>query len=332
MLSVPKRPNRILSSLHPHPLTLQQGKAFCCHACLMGYSVVRDGYCCKDCRFNLDLKCANIRLASYELTKVRLTIEEEEEEEGVEYFSHRHPLQLYKKIPNDRIKCCLCRTYCSDHAYCCFECSFFLHPSCFMRKLPREICYPFHPVHSLTLQDKVVAKKWWRNRYDICNACGKDSIRYLIYACDQCSFCLHIDCSDEITHAIKFEGHPHLIFFRDYIEKKKLKCSSCKFHICESYGFTCLYCDLNLHLTCGPLPYTITHKCHINPLVLTNSPVQEEEEEEEEEERNKFYCNVCDEERDPQLPVYYSAKSRFVAEIKCVFSKVPTYIFFLMEW
>ena len=64
----------------------------------------------------------------------------------------------------------------------------------------------------------------------------------------------------------------------------------------------------------------------INPLVLTNSPVQEEEE--EEEERNKFYCNACDEERDPQLPVYYSAKSRFVAEIKCVFSKVPTYIFF----
>ena len=51
-----------------------------------------------------------------------------------------------------------------------------------------------------------------------------------------------------------------------------------------------------------------------------------------EEERNKFYCNACDEERDPQLPVYYSAKSRFVAEIKCVFSKVPTYIFFLMEW
>ena len=325
MSPVLQKSNQINSPLHPHPLTLQQGKTFRCNACLTRYGdgVVQDGYRCNEngCHFNLDLKCANIKLATYQNKESPAAIEFEENKN----FNHIHPLQLYENLPDDHpLGCCLCTTYCSDRAYCCFECHFFLHPSCSKRELPRKMCYPFHefhPCHPLILRDKV-AKKWWRrNQLDTCIACGKDGIRYLTYACDHCRFSLHVECSNVMMSAIEFEGHAHLIHFRDNIERNQLlKCSACKYDICESYGFTCLDCDFNLHLTCGPLPLTIKHKCHMDPLVLTNSPVEEEVEDEIDE----FYCHACDEKRDPLLPVYYCAKCHFVAEIKCVISKVRT--------
>ena len=101
---------------------------------------------------------------------------------------------------------------------------------------------------------------------------------------------------------ITYEGHGLLLQFRDHnIEKNKLDCSVCRYNICESYSFTCLYCDLNLHLTCGPLPYTIKIKCHLHPLVLTNSPLLEEEEEGEgqEDKAYKLYCDACEERKRP---------------------------------
>ena len=77
------------------------------------------------------------------------------------------------------------------------------------------------------------------------------------------------------------------------------------------HAFTCLECDLNLHLLCRPMLYTIKHKDHIiNPLFVTNLPVEEEVEDETDE----FYCHACEEERDPLLPVYYCAERHFVAK------------------
>ena len=60
--------------------------------------------------------------------------------------------------------------------------------------------------------------------------------------------------------------------------------------------------------------YSIRHKDHIiNPLFLTNLPVEEEVEDETDE----FYC--------PLLPVYYCAERHFVAEFKCVLPQVGKY-------
>ena len=68
--------------------------------------------------------------------------------------------------------------------------------------------------------------------------------------------------------------------------------------------------------------YTIKHKDHIiNPLFLTNLPVEEEVE----DETDKFYCHACEEERDPLLSVYYCAECHIVAEFKCVLPQVGKY-------
>ncbi|KAC4454755.1 hypothetical protein FH972_027221 [Carpinus fangiana] len=227
-------------------------------------------------------------------------------------------------MPGDRISCRVCGTYCSDPTYGCFPCRYFLHRSCF--KLPQEIFHPFHPYHPLTLKPRnpledVVVR---------CNACCND-IQYLhqvSYACENtnCRFRLHKKCTSVVMPAITYEGHDHLLQFNHNIRKTNrgddelIKyCSACKSTICESYGFSCLYCGFNLHHTCGPLPSTIKHKSHIHPLILTNSPAQHEDDQTHDE----FYCDACEEERpDLLLPIYQCIECHFAADIKCLVSEV----------
>ena len=83
----------------------------------------------------------------------------------------------------------------------------------------------------------------------------------------------------------------------------------------DSLIFRCPQCDFNLHVQCGPLPYTIKHKCHVDSLTLTDSPVEDDSDDE-------FYCDACEEERNPRFPFYYCAGCQFVAEVSCVISEV----------
>ncbi|XP_030945835.1 uncharacterized protein LOC115970322 [Quercus lobata] len=302
----------IISPLHPaHRLTLQKAKDFRCGACFETYFLLKDVYGCSECNFNLDLECAKISLATNEIE------EEAAIEEGEDlYFIHGHTLKLYKNIPDDRLECGICGSYCSDHACCCFRCSLFLHPSCSLQKYLRVLDSLLHPQHPLTLLDKYARPINSSIEERKCNACRKH-IHGLAYACHLCRFYLHVECS-VIKPSIKFQGHRHFIHFREDIKKNQLQCSACNRNVCESHAFTCLDCDFNLHLGCGPLPYIIQNECHMDPLVLTISPVIEEDETDE------FYCHVCEEERDSQLPVYYCADCHFIAEINCVYSQVAS--------
>ncbi|XP_059434755.1 uncharacterized protein LOC132167747 [Corylus avellana] len=315
--------------LHPHPLSLEfaeyGGLGSYCRAC--GDDTLRAGliFRCDKCKyFRVHVKCAFIRPA----------IEEGEEEAVVvgTHSSHRHhPLLPLENIPAHLINCSVCGKYCSDpKTYGCLPCGFFLHPSCF--KLPEEIFHPFHPYHPLTPKRFEISKRFSidHSRYGDsiiiinhddnvkCNACREDipwdTFAYVCECKIKCSFCLQ--CASVIMPAITYHGHDHLLLFNDNI--RKIECSACnKSSACESYGgFRCLYCDCNLHLTCGPLPSTIKHKSHIHPLIPTHSLAEHEDETQDE-----FYCDACEEERDPFLPIYSCAECHFVAEISCVISE-----------
>ncbi|XP_050253951.1 uncharacterized protein LOC126700014 [Quercus robur] len=293
-------------STTPSPLT------FTCKACHKSAGEIHWCYSCKQCQdFVMDIACATIK---------------SETASQIQHFLHGHPLSLHYKDINDQqvASCRVCMKSCTGTTYVCGRRSsdyckkIHFHESCL--QFQQQICHPFHPYHLLTLLDQ-------SNSNGSCNACRNSSnpmSQIFNYICEShnCRFLLHAECSTVMVPAITYQGHDHLLRFRDWdnnVENTKLMCSACKSNICESYAFTCLYCDLNLHLTCGPLPYIIKHEDHnTHPLFLANSPVQEEVEDETEE----FYCHACEEERDPQLPVYYCAECYFVVEIKCVFSQI----------
>ncbi|KAK9993746.1 hypothetical protein SO802_023449 [Lithocarpus litseifolius] len=299
-----KFPPQLQHFYHSHLLTLsltQSDRDIQCKAC---YSWGRNiwYYSCKQCdNFVMDIACALLP------TTIKC-------ESQIQHFLHGHPLTL-GKANNKKLTqhCYVCVKPCTGPIYVCDFCKdIYFHISCL--EFPQQICHPFHPYHPVTLVDL--------RGYKHCNACRKTTVRArFTYICQGhgCRFNLHTECSTMMMPSITYQGHSHLLQFRDdNIENSKLKCIACKSNISESYVFTCLYCDLNLHLHCGPLPYTFKIKHHIHPLVLTNSPVQDEVVDETDE----FYCHACEEERDPQLPVYYCAECEFVTEIKCVFSEI----------
>uniref|UniRef100_A0A2N9EZ45 Zinc finger PHD-type domain-containing protein n=1 Tax=Fagus sylvatica TaxID=28930 RepID=A0A2N9EZ45_FAGSY len=312
----PLAKSQIQHFFHPHPLTLQSGHTTC-KACYKHFAWY---YSCEQCYFDMDIDCTLLP------NTINIKSDTSHEFEQIHHFLHGHPLMSLKDDQKEvDCYCYVCGKSCTapTPTYVCGKSScdhIYFHKSCL--ELPQQIYHPFHPYHPLTLLEQSDERK--------CNACRKSSartfkpdLRHVAYTCQShnCRFLLHAECSVmNMMPAIKYEGHGHLLQFRDDNdkEKNKLKCRSCKYNICESYAFTCLYCNLNLHLACGPLPYIIKHKGYIDPLVLTNSPVEEEVEDETDE----FYCHVCEEERDPRLPVYYSAECYFVAEIKCVISEV----------
>ena len=322
-----KLPPEMHHFYHPHPLTLSATPAhlhITCEACYQEFAWVWY-YSCKHCQdFGMDIGCTLLVLPTSTSIK---------SETQIQHFLHGHPLSLRN---NQEVRPCrLCEKGCTGPTYVCDygrdnnyrTCSKYLyfHKSCL--ELPQQICHPFHPYHLLTLLD---LSHYSSRRYRKCNACRKHAF-FIAYICESynCDFILHVECSTVMMPPITYQGHSHLLQFGDLqkfrdvdkivIEINLLECSTCKSNISESYAFTCLYCDFNLHLHCGPLPYTIKHKDHIiHPLFLTNSPLQEEVEDEIDE----FYCHACEEERDPLLPVYYCAECQFVAEFKCVFSQV----------
>ena len=323
-----KLPPQIQHFYHPHPLTLSTALSDqednTCKACYEKFTRVWY-YSCEQCKdFVMDIPCTLLLPTTIDCIKP--------ESDQIQHFLHGHPLSLRKADDQEQVMHCrVCDKRCTGPTYVCdsgrasslFCKKIYFHKSCL--EFPQQICHPFHPYHPLTLLDG-------QSNYsdDRCNACRKSTTDYFLYICLYCDFiisnnkprhfCLHVECSTMMMPAITYEGHTHLLQFRDdNIESNKLQCSACKSNICESYDFNCLYCDLNLHLSCGPLPYTVKHKDHnIHSLFLTNSPLQEEVEDETDE----FYCHACEEERDPQLPVYYCAECHYVAEIQCVFSQV----------
>ncbi|KAG2708939.1 hypothetical protein I3760_05G216900 [Carya illinoinensis] len=284
---------------------ITQETMVCCNIC--GQRPRRGGviFHCNKCDFNLDPECIDVSPATPSNIK---TVPDKELQSSTKYFSHEHPLILYNNIPRDRVECCVCGKYCSNNAYSCLPCAFSLDPSCAELKLPLKIYHPFHLSHPLFLLEQTGPRRK-------CNACRKDtpSVTYICMH-DNCGFVLDIICGG--VPAIEYEAHSHLLHFRERADDRVLKCNACD-KICESSIFTCLYCDWNLHYTCGPLPYSFTYKCHEDPLVLTNALAEHEDEMDDE-----FYCDVCEKQRDQLLPSYQCTDCNFVAEIGCVISEV----------
>ena len=343
---------------HPHPLTLcTKESSLTCGACYYESTMVWC-YNCKQCNgFKMHIVCALSALPNkidFEEKKINHFLHDHPLQKNLQVDDGK---EVNCCVCGKGCTGPTTTTYVCVKAFsssCCKN-NIYFHKSCL--EFPQQILHPFHPYHPLTL--KVSHRDRAHGNCNACRKPPYEfthnptthshnnkiiphkypcphSNDIIAYICERhnCDFLLHAECSvmlpsmanegecSVMMPSLEFEGHSHLLHFRDdNIENSKLECGACKSDISESYAFTCLYCDLNLHILCGPIPYEINHKDHIHPLFLTNSPVEEELEDETEE----FYCDVCEEERDLLLPVYHCAKCRFVAEFKCVFSQVGTY-------
>ncbi|OMO96108.1 DC1 domain-containing protein [Corchorus olitorius] len=94
-------------------------------------------------------------------------------------------------------------------------------------------------------------------------------------------------------------------------------CYRCKKSLSDDQPFfRCIACDINFDLECALVPRFIKSKCHIHTLTLVDSFVEDDS--------GEYYCDVCEEERNPKHHVYICEECQglFVAHIECVLNKM----------
>lgn len=241
-------------------------------------------YHCERCLFYIDVECGLLEGIK------------SNDEKQIKHFNHRHPLSLIEKFGDtDQVYCYACGEGCIKPTYVGNKCKgdFSLHKSC-AGSAPKiyNVLHPYHPLTLLlrpTNTNQIVFE---------CKACCGECSG-LTYRCDPCDFNMHKKCSKKVP-TIKYSSHKHLLLLVE-MEGTEANCNSCK-GSCE-YGSSvlrCPQCNFNLHVRCGPLPPTIQHK-HIDALTLVESPVEDESD--DESHCDEFYCDVCEEDRDPILPI-----------------------------
>ncbi|XP_062143672.1 uncharacterized protein LOC133851331 [Alnus glutinosa] len=313
---------------HKHTLNLigssqvNQSDRQICGICVKKVDTDRVYYCSK-CNFVAHLDCGthegsmeeikkedsevvdessiNDSLA-YAVKKIRMGEDKIEIAEEINHFSHQqHDLKLIDELLINNENCDGCMYPIFPPFYTCAQCRFFLHKSCV--ELPRKKQHPFHS-HRLTLLTKVPD-------YDVfhCNVCGRDSCASFTYHCEKCWFDADVQCS-LISEIFTHEGHDHPLFLSRAPYHEKCSC-------CDGKGnvFKCADCEFTLDLRCATLPHTVRYRFFEQPFKLCYSTKYDSD--------GEYYCDICEEERDPKHWFYYCADLNFTAHPDCILGINP---------
>jgi hypothetical protein len=281
-------------------------------------------YCCSKCNFVAHLICAtregeteeiknedseldeSIDSVSYVVKKMKIREDNIEIPEEINHFSHQHDLKLTDELLNNE-KCDGCMYPIFPHLfYSCAQCRFFLHKSCV--ELPRKKRHPLHP-HLLTLLAKA---PYGFSVNVICNVCDR-SFNGFTYHCKECMFNADVKCSlisDIFTH----DSHEHQLILSRAPDSENCSC-------CNNRGrvFKCAECEFTLDVECASLPHTVRYRDFEQPFKLCYTG-------EDDYEDDEYYCDACEEKRNPKHWFYYCADMSFPAHPKCILDESYDYL------
>jgi hypothetical protein len=317
---------------HTHPLNLitnslevHQSDHRLCQLCVKIVDIDYMFYYCSTCHYVNHLQCATNKLLldetlapEFEDTELgppyvflKSIVGEDKIEKAVEikHFSHEHDLELIDEQLENKEKCDACVSPISLPFYSCAQCRFFLHKSCV--ELPRKMLHPLHR-HTLILLPETPYHSLYDSRIlgcVQCVACNR-TCNGFTYRCDKCKFGLDVHCS-LIPDIINHDGHEHQLILSSASYSDK--CSSCDSNR-EGLMFRCAYCEFTLDFKCATLPRTIKYGPYEQLFVLCY--------EDEDSSSDEYFCDICEEERDPKHWFYYCADLNFPAHPDCILGKL----------
>lgn len=246
------------------------------------------------------------------------------------HMSHPHPLVLSYETKVKRISfiCQICGHDAFGLCYCCQDCSYALHKHC--AEMAVEVRnHPLHLDHPLFLTQNYL-QPFYRKRFSVdtaprlthshgpdseCPHCLKSFGAGWFYHCKECFISFHTECV-MLPEEIKFEfcdrdSSPVEMNFRYTHLSLGGNCLVCKEPV---EGFHYLFSeeddDYSLHPQCALLPKTVKHPRHFHDLTL-HVPIEKDLQYDE------CYCDVCENDRDPNMWVYYCAEDEVAAHIYC---------------
>jgi hypothetical protein len=305
---------------HSHPVNLitnslevHQSDHRLCQLCVKIVDIDYMFYYCSTCDYVNHLQCAtNKRLLDetfvpdsedtelgppYVVLKSKVGEGKIEKAVEIKHFSHVHDLELIDKQLENKEKCDACVSPISLPFYSCAQCRFSLHKSCV--ELLRKKSHPLHR-HTLILLPEVPSVR----RFD-CDACDR-SCNGFTYRCDKCNFNLDVYCS-LLPDIINHDGHEHQLILNSASYSDK--CSSCDSKR-KGLMFRCADCEFTLDFKCATLPRTIKYGPYEQLFVLCYK--------DEDSSSDEYFCDICEEERDPKHWFYYCADLNFLAHPDCI--------------
>ena len=307
---------KVIRHKHPldltHSLEVHQSDSRFCQICVQKVDTDYGLYYCSRCDFVAHLDCAMDRRnrgelkdeesteqlvdsAAFEVKKHNVGKDGTKIVIEIKHFSHEHDLKLSDEVQNNKI-CDGCVRAIHPPFYSCGKCSFFLHKSCV--ELPKRKQHPLHQ-HSLTLLTKTREK---------CNGYWQ-YYNGFSYSCGRCTFDLDVQCSlmsDILTH----EGHKHRLILSNTPYRQT--CNGCDSE--RRNLFHCTTCGFALDFRCATLPLTTRYEQHEHPFTLCYTA---------EDDSGEYYCDICEEERNPKHWFYYCASCSYPAHPKCILGKEP---------
>ncbi|KAK7859070.1 hypothetical protein CFP56_008657 [Quercus suber] len=133
------------------------------------------------------------------------------------------------------------------------------------------------------------------------------------YNCKTCDIDLDVQCSltlDILTH----KGHQHRLILSstNYLQSY----SSCGSK--SNQVFRCFSCEFALDYKCATLSQTTRYKQHEHSFTLSYTI---------EHDFGEYYCNICEEERNPNHWFYFCVDCTYPAHPKCILEKYPNFKF-----
>ncbi|TYI91797.1 hypothetical protein E1A91_D02G019500v1 [Gossypium mustelinum] len=302
---------------HKYFLRIEDFRVLDCIICHDEVNTEHGSYYCSKCDVIFHVKCAMKDKDSYEI------VENEDEESPnesvssitkvlewndageatvIEHSTHIHHLTLGDRVGEYVNKCCDgCMLPISASFYYCTQCDFFLHKVCV--ELPKVK----HVWHHLCRPPLVLTS----NELFQCVACDYDSNAFA-YKCEECENCTCLRCIIALTPGARTcLGHKHPLFlYPEYIGR----CFACGEDDINGL-FRCKDCDFSLDHKCFSLPITSQHKNdqHLLSLVYGDDNSYSE----------SYFCDVCEESRDPNLWFYHCATCDTSAHVDCVLGGNP---------
>nr|XP_043629872.1 uncharacterized protein LOC122601170 [Erigeron canadensis] len=238
---------------------------------------------------------------------------DDNEQLEISHWSHDHLLFLTDVPQGDKINmpdigcstdpimvCHICVRPLSIPYYSCKHdgCSFTLHKYC--AELSRTLEHPLHPDHLLELVKQ--------NYASLCYFCDKRCNTFM-FQCKTCSFCIDVNCAF-LPKIIKHKFHKqHPLVQR--IGRLWKQCITCERRIIAGH-YSCDACNVRLDWQCAlRSPRLLPHRyCKGHEIPLTYPPIEDHPDD--------FYCEICEEDMYPKLPLYYCGKCKNSFHMHCL--------------
>ncbi|KAF3969177.1 hypothetical protein CMV_007007 [Castanea mollissima] len=293
--------------LHDHPLTpCWKRITFTCDIC--GKEDKGRPYLCATCCFFIHRSCASF---PRRLKVVR----------------HKHPLHIthssFELRESDSRFCQLCVQKVDTRygLYYCSKCDFVAHLNCAIDKRNRE------DINLLELKDgenedeeldqsvesaaayKVKKIKVGEDGTEIATEIEHFSHEHDLKLTDE-EVHNNEKCDGLVPEILTHEGHKHrLILSYTSFEQS---CSSCGDR--RNLVFRCTSCEFAIDFKCATLPQTTRYKQHEHPFTLSYAA---------EDDSGEYYCDICEEERNPNHWFYYCVDCTYPAHPKCILGEYP---------